>query len=191
MIEDLLRSERRPAKLTVISNDRQVQDAGRSRGCVVLGCEAFVDALLAEPKAAPLPADDKPPRSMTTTCSAAFSQPKPRPKKPESLVLHGIRSMIATAFLRSPSVSPMNRPSRMGAKLVKPAGGSGLTEGPAPDADGNVYFTDQPNDRIHIWSTDGKLSTFMEPCGCSSLCSTRRAGFGPVRTRRTNCGEST
>jgi len=62
-------------------------------------------------------------------------------------------------------------PVKDGAKLVKLAGGFKFTEGPAPDADGNVYFTDQPNDRIHIWSTDGKLSTFMEPCGRSNgLC---------------------
>ncbi len=58
-----------------------------------------------------------------------------------------------------------------GAKLEKLAGGFKFTEGPAPDADGNVYFTDQPNDRIHIWSTDGKLTTFMEKCGRSNgLC---------------------
>lgn len=55
-----------------------------------------------------------------------------------------------------------------GAKLVKLAGGFKFTEGPAPDAEGNVYFTDQPNDRILKWSTDGKLSTFMEPCGRSN-----------------------
>ena len=54
------------------------------------------------------------------------------------------------------------------AKLVKLASGFKFTEGPAPDSQGNVYFTDQPNDRIHIWSTDGKLSTFMEPCGRSN-----------------------
>jgi len=58
-----------------------------------------------------------------------------------------------------------------GAKVKKLAGGFKFTEGPAPDADGNVYFTDQPNDRILIWSTDGKLTTFMEPCGRSNgLC---------------------
>ena len=28
---------------------------------------------------------------------------------------------------------------------------------------GNVYFTDQPNDRILKWSVDGKLSTFVQP----------------------------
>jgi gluconolactonase len=59
-------------------------------------------------------------------------------------------------------------PVAPGAKLEKLAGGFKFTEGPAPDATGNVYFTDQPNDRIHIWSTDGKLSTFMEPCGRSN-----------------------
>ncbi len=58
-----------------------------------------------------------------------------------------------------------------GAKLEKLAGGFVFTEGPSVDEKGNVYFTDQPNDRIMIWSTDGKLSTFMQPCGRSNgLC---------------------
>lgn len=43
-----------------------------------------------------------------------------------------------------------------------------FTEGPIADADGNVFFTDQPNDRIMKWSTDGKLSTFLKPCGRSN-----------------------
>jgi gluconolactonase len=54
------------------------------------------------------------------------------------------------------------------AKVEKLAGGFKFTEGSKPDKDGNVYFTDQPNDRIHIWSVDGKLSTFMEPSGRSN-----------------------
>lgn len=37
-----------------------------------------------------------------------------------------------------------------------------FTEGPAKDAEGNVYFTDIPNARIHRISADGKLSTFRE-----------------------------
>jgi gluconolactonase len=62
-------------------------------------------------------------------------------------------------------------PVAPGAKLTKLAEGFAFTEGPTVDADGNVYFTDQPNDRIHKWSTDGKLSTFMEKCGRSNgLC---------------------
>ena len=40
-----------------------------------------------------------------------------------------------------------------------------FTEGPTCDTDGNVFFTDQPNDRIMEWSVDGKLSTFMQPAG--------------------------
>lgn len=52
-----------------------------------------------------------------------------------------------------------------GATLQKLAGDFSFTEGPACDAKGNVFFTDQPNDRIMEWSIDGKLSTFMHPCG--------------------------
>ena len=58
-----------------------------------------------------------------------------------------------------------------GAKVEKLSGGFAFTEGPAADAQGNVLFTDQPNDRILKWSVDGKLSTFMKPCGRSNgLC---------------------
>ena len=49
--------------------------------------------------------------------------------------------------------------------MQKLAGGFKFTEGPASDKEGNVYFTDIPNSRIHKWSVDGKLSTFMENTG--------------------------
>jgi len=52
-----------------------------------------------------------------------------------------------------------------GAKVEKLADGFIFTEGPAVDAEGNVFFTDIPNSRIHRWSTDGKLSTFRENTG--------------------------
>jgi len=55
-----------------------------------------------------------------------------------------------------------------GEKLEKLADGFQFTEGPVADAKGNIYFTDQPNDRIMIWSLSGKLSTFMQPCGRSN-----------------------
>jgi len=58
-----------------------------------------------------------------------------------------------------------------GTKLEKLAGGFAFTEGPACDDQGNIYFTDQPNDRIHKWSVEGKLTTFLAPCGRSNgLC---------------------
>jgi gluconolactonase len=52
-----------------------------------------------------------------------------------------------------------------GARVEKLAGDFKFTEGPAVDAAGNVFFTDQPNDRIMEWSTGGALSTFMQPSG--------------------------
>jgi gluconolactonase len=52
-----------------------------------------------------------------------------------------------------------------GAKVEKLAGGFSFTEGPAADAKGNIFFTDIPNNRIHKWSLDGKLSTFRENSG--------------------------
>jgi gluconolactonase len=52
-----------------------------------------------------------------------------------------------------------------GATLEKLAGGFEFTEGPTCDADGNVFFTDQPSNRILKWSTEGELSTFLHPAG--------------------------
>jgi gluconolactonase len=52
-----------------------------------------------------------------------------------------------------------------GAKLEKLAGNFEFTEGATCDAQGNVFFTDQPNNRILEWSVDGKLSTFLQPAG--------------------------
>ncbi|MBN1818766.1 MAG: SMP-30/gluconolactonase/LRE family protein, partial [Sedimentisphaerales bacterium] len=52
-----------------------------------------------------------------------------------------------------------------GATVTKLADGFGFTEGPAPDKAGNVYFTDIPNDRIHKWSLDGKLSVYKIKTG--------------------------
>lgn len=55
-----------------------------------------------------------------------------------------------------------------GAELKLAADGFKFTEGPAADKDGNVYFTDQPNDRIVKWSPDGKVETWLSPCGRSN-----------------------
>ncbi len=63
-----------------------------------------------------------------------------------------------------------------GASLEKLADGFAFTEGPASDAKGNVFFTDQPNDRILQWSVDGKLSTFLQPAGRSNGLSFDREG---------------
>lgn len=43
-----------------------------------------------------------------------------------------------------------------------------FTEGPAVNKKGNVFFTDQPNDKILKWSTNGKISVYMENAGRSN-----------------------
>ncbi len=56
-----------------------------------------------------------------------------------------------------------------GAKLEKLAEGFSFTEGPATDKDGNVFFTDQPNDRIVRWdATTRTVSDWLKPAGRSN-----------------------
>lgn len=41
-----------------------------------------------------------------------------------------------------------------------------FTEGPAVDTEGNVYFTDQPKDKILKWSAEnGSISVYLQPAG--------------------------
>lgn len=43
-----------------------------------------------------------------------------------------------------------------------------FTEGASADKEGNVFFTDQPNDKIWEYSVDGKLTVFMDKTGRSN-----------------------
>ena len=53
--------------------------------------------------------------------------------------------------------------------IVKKVGdGFVFTEGPAVASDGRVYFTDQPNDRIHIWDEQKGISLYLEGTGRSN-----------------------
>ncbi|MBN2031558.1 SMP-30/gluconolactonase/LRE family protein [bacterium] len=49
-----------------------------------------------------------------------------------------------------------------GARVIKLADGFQFTEGPAVDVEGNIFFTDQPNNRIFKWSVDDQLTVFHE-----------------------------
>jgi gluconolactonase len=56
-----------------------------------------------------------------------------------------------------------------GAELQKLAGDYAFTEGPAVDKTGNIYFTDQPNDRIVKWNAaDGSVEDWLKPAGRSN-----------------------
>ena len=43
-----------------------------------------------------------------------------------------------------------------------------FTEGSSVDKKGNIFFTDQPNDKIWKYDTDGKLSVFLDKTGRSN-----------------------
>src|SRR5438034_8095327 len=77
-------------------------------------------------------------------------------------------AMLLTSVSAFSLHAATNGPSTIiapGAKLEKLSGEFQFTEGPSHDADGNVFFTDQPNNRIMRWGTDGKLTEFMKPAG--------------------------
>jgi gluconolactonase len=56
-----------------------------------------------------------------------------------------------------------------GARVEVLGDGYIFTEGPAVDRDGNVFFTDQPNDRIVKYNAaDGSFSDWLKPAGRSN-----------------------
>jgi len=83
-----------------------------------------------------------------------------------------MKTLVLAAVGALPALAAPSQDSAVlapGAKVEKLADGFKFTEGPTADAQGNVYFTDQPNDRIHRWDVEAKkLTTWMEPCGRSN-----------------------
>ncbi|MGD7653420.1 MAG: SMP-30/gluconolactonase/LRE family protein [Verrucomicrobiales bacterium] len=78
-----------------------------------------------------------------------------------ALLLCTVLSFASHGFARLP-LAP-------GAELKVVADGYKFTEGPAADAQGNVYFTDQPNNQILVWDAEtGQVETFMKPAGRSN-----------------------
>lgn len=69
-----------------------------------------------------------------------------------------------TALLGQPG-TPLFDPDEPVTKL---AGDFAFTEGPAADSKGNVYFTDQPNNKIWVWTTEGDLELFSDQSGRSN-----------------------
>lgn len=46
--------------------------------------------------------------------------------------------------------------------------GAGLAEGPAVDQEGNLYFSDQPNDVVRRITPEGKVEEVMQPSGVAN-----------------------
>src|SRR4051812_13389773 len=55
-----------------------------------------------------------------------------------------------------------------GAQTVKISGEFKFTEGPTADKEGNVYFVDQDNNRIMLYTVDGKMIEWMKPSNYSN-----------------------
>ncbi len=70
----------------------------------------------------------------------------------------------ATAFAADPSASLLAQDT----KLTLVSDQFSFTEGPAVDSAGNVYFTDQPNNKIYLWKTDNSIELFMDDAGRSN-----------------------
>jgi gluconolactonase len=71
---------------------------------------------------------------------------------------------FSVAAAESKIIGPGENPQKLSGEFE-------FTEGPACDAEGNIFFTDQPKDRIMKWSAEGKLTTFLQPSGrANGLC---------------------
>ena len=103
--------------------------------------------------------------------------------------------LLAASFFLAPAAALAAESGIIapGAKLTKLAGGFTFTEGPAADADGNVYFTDQPNNRIMKWRRRRQAYHLYEAVRAVQRPMLRRQGkaLAPAPTRRTRCGRST
>jgi len=66
-----------------------------------------------------------------------------------------------TAFAQDAPYDKLNKPQLISKQFS-------FTEGASVDKMGNVFFTDQPNNKIWEYSTDGKLSVFLDSAGRSN-----------------------
>ena len=69
---------------------------------------------------------------------------------------------ITISFLSS---AQPNKVVDVRAEVQKAGSGYNFTEGPAVATDGQVYFTDQPNDRIYKWDEARGISLYSEKTG--------------------------
>ena len=88
MIEELVQAEPHPSRLAVVSNDRQVQEAGRRRRCEIYTCQMFVDwtidqrpANTPHPHEPEKPEPDATPEEMAAWLTVFSTPPKKRRRR--------------------------------------------------------------------------------------------------------------
>jgi len=85
------------------------------------------------------------------------------------MLSHPTTIIPAIIILFSTSCRAQDNIIAEGAELTLISSEFKFTEGPATDAQENVYFTDQPNNRIMKWSVDdNSVSVFLENAGRSN-----------------------
>src|SRR5665213_2567019 len=92
-------------------------------------------------------------------------------RHPRQIFPRIMKTICSTIFLAFTLAALADGVVAPGAKLEKLSGGFAFTEGATHDKNGNVFFVDQPNNRIMEWSADGQLSTFLQPSGyANGMC---------------------
>src|SRR3954454_13236185 len=86
-----------------------------------------------------------------------------------ALGLAAALALAASVHAADPERRPIAGTGPAG-EVRKVHAGFAFTEGPAADGDGNLYFSDIPNNRIHKVDAAGRLSTVLEDSqGCNGL----------------------
>ena len=91
------------------------------------------------------------------------------PKSSRSLVIKIVAAAILMPFLLKAQIMDSKSIVADGAQVEKLGEGYKFTEGPVADEHGNVFFSDQPNNKIIRWDAEtGKFSTFSDNAGRSN-----------------------
>ncbi|WP_295772608.1 hypothetical protein [uncultured Mucilaginibacter sp.] len=111
-------------------------------------------------------------------------------------VMAGTSSIVSEPAKLALSKSPVTDSSysianlfKSGTRPVLVSKQFSFTEGPAADNKGNVYFTDQPNNAIWKYDTNGELMLFSNAAGRSNgMTSLKITGWLPVPMKTTKFG---
>jgi gluconolactonase len=86
--------------------------------------------------------------------------------KKSILMILGVACLGYSCSDDIPTFIPSSTLTEPTTNLVTVQSGFGFTEGPAVDKEGNVFFTDQPNDKIFKWNAStGEITTFLTGTG--------------------------
>ena len=81
------------------------------------------------------------------------------------LITLSIYSLLFTALAQTVTGTSL---VKKGAEPILISRQFAFTEGPAADKKGNIYFTDQPNNKIWKYDTKGRLTLYMDNAGRSN-----------------------